>query len=417
MQPKPSLLILNLYMVYPPNSGAKVVIYNRIVELSKYFRVTFCCVYENADDSAAAAHLREFADVVVAKGALPQRSPFRQAWEYLCNPCATGFGDQLAAWVASPDVHRLLGAEPFDIVELHSSCWYHRSMHTGSAVRVLVLHNDEREYYRERARVAWRRNGLRAGGSAALDAALVSWQQHRAIQAFDALVSLFPPSARWAQRGGMKPMLHNWGGIDCAHYRAVTSRGEPVAAPRHGATLVFIAALFVEGAVDAAARFAAEALPVVADAFPGSRFLLVGDHRGNPIIQRLVVQHQDVEATGLVPDVRPYLEAADVAVVPIVHGSGIRYKIMEAMAAGKAIVSTEKGAEGLGLRHGDALLLAKSVRDMGPLVVELLRNAAKRRALEHRARAVAWEKFDRVAGYRQLAEWYLALLQQGRRSS
>ncbi|MBP1684722.1 MAG: glycosyl transferase group 1 [Deltaproteobacteria bacterium] len=417
MQPKPSLLILNLYMVYPPNSGAKVVIYNRIVELSKYFRVTFCCLHENADDAAAAEHLREIADVVVAQGACRKRTLFRHVWDYLRNPCATGFADKLAAWFASADVHRLLRAEPFDIVELHSSCWYHRSVQTGSAVRVLVLHNDEREYYTERARVAWKRDGLRAGVRATLDATLVSWQERRAVRASDALVSLFPPTERWSRLGGTKPMLHNWGGIDCAYYRTVSSRRATVPAPRRGATLVFIAALFVEAAIDAAARFADEAFPVVEQAFPGSRFLLVGDHRGNPTIQRLVTQHKTIEATGLVPDVRPYLETADVVVVPIMHGSGIRYKLMEAMAAGKAIVSTEKGAEGLGLHHGDAILLATSVREMGPLVVELLRNAAKRRELEQRARTVAWERFDRVPGHEQLAAWYLALLGRGRRRS
>jgi hypothetical protein len=87
------------------------------------------------------------------------------------------------------------------------------------------------------------------------------------------------------------------------------------------------------------------------------------------------------------------------------------------MAAGKAIVSTEKGAEGLGLRHGDAMLLAQSVREMGPMIVELLRNEAKRHDLEQQARAVAWEKFDRVPGHQQLAQWYLALLRRGRRPS
>jgi len=413
MQPKPSLLILNLYMVYPPNSGAKVVIYNRIVELSKYFRVTFCCLHENPTDATAAEHLRQFADVVVAQGAFRKRAFLRQAWNSLRNPCATGFADQLAAWFASADACRLLQSTPFDIVELHSSCWYHRSVQTGSAVRVLVLHNDERAYYSERARVAWRRDGLCAGARAMLDAALVSWQERRAVQASDALVSLFPPSARWARRGGAKPMLHNWGGVDCAYYRGIGSNGATGVAAGRGATLVFVAALFVEGAADAAARFADEALPLVEHAFPGSRFLLVGDHRGNPTIQRLVRRHKNIEATGLVPDVRPYLKAADVVVVPTVHGSGIRYKIMEAMAAGKAVVSTEKGAEGLGLRHGDTSLLAKSVREMGPLVIELLRDRTKRRDLEQRARAVAWEQFDRVPRHQQLAQWYLTLLQRG----
>jgi len=54
---------------------------------------------------------------------------------------------------------------------------------------------------------------------------------------------------------------------------------------------------------------------------------------------------------------------------------------------------------------------------MGPLVVELLRNAAKRRELEQRARTVAWERFRPRPRHEQLAAWYLALLGRGRRRS
>ena len=62
--------------------------------------------------------------------------------------------------------------------------------------------------------------------------------------------------------------------------------------------------------------------------------------------------------TGEVPDVRPYLDRASVVVAPLRLGGGMRVKVAEALAAGKAVVATPLAAEGLGASHGDQLLLA-----------------------------------------------------------
>ena len=79
-----------------------------------------------------------------------------------------------------------------------------------------------------------------------------------------------------------------------------------------------------------------------------------------------------IELTGPVPDAVAELASAQVAVVPLLAGSGTRLKIMEAWAAGRAVVSTSLGAEGLDARHGKHLLLADDPGSFASAVSKLL---------------------------------------------
>jgi glycosyltransferase involved in cell wall biosynthesis len=94
-----------------------------------------------------------------------------------------------------------------------------------------------------------------------------------------------------------------------------------------------------------------------------------------------------VEFTGTVADMRPYLASATVVVVPLRLGSGTRLKIIEAGAAGKAIVSTHLGAEGLELDPGKEIILADEPAEIATQVIKLLRDARARQMLGRSARA------------------------------
>jgi glycosyltransferase involved in cell wall biosynthesis len=76
--------------------------------------------------------------------------------------------------------------------------------------------------------------------------------------------------------------------------------------------------------------------------------------------------------TGAVDDVRPYLHRAAVVVAPVRAGSGTRLKILEALAAGKAVVSTPLGCEGLDVQTERDLLVADSTEKFAAEVVHLL---------------------------------------------
>lgn len=113
-----------------------------------------------------------------------------------------------------------------------------------------------------------------------------------------------------------------------------------------------------------------EVYPRIQKAYPNCRLLLVGV---NPTQSMLEAAKQDsrIVVTGKVPDMRPYLSASSVVIVPLLQGGGTRLKILEAFAAGRPVVSTSKGAEGLRVRDGEHLLIADSPEELAAAVCRL----------------------------------------------
>ena len=106
-------------------------------------------------------------------------------------------------------------------------------------------------------------------------------------------------------------------------------------------------------------------------------------------IARAAQKNGQVKATGFVPDIRPYIDEAAVMVVPIRIGSGTRLKILDAMAMGKAIVSTSVGCEGLNVIDGKDILIADDPEAFADKTIELLKNTNKRVNLEKKATELA----------------------------
>jgi glycosyltransferase involved in cell wall biosynthesis len=101
-----------------------------------------------------------------------------------------------------------------------------------------------------------------------------------------------------------------------------------------------------------------------------------------------------VAVTGRVEDVRPYVGDAAVYIVPLRIGGGTRLKIFEAMAMGKAVVSTSVGAEGLPVIDGQHLSIADEPVAFADRVIELFRDLGRRRFLEESARSLVMERYD-----------------------
>lgn len=115
-----------------------------------------------------------------------------------------------------------------------------------------------------------------------------------------------------------------------------------------------------------------------------------------PRMVRAAARQPGVVVTGAVPDVAPYLARAAVIAVPLGAGSGTKLKVLEAMAAGKAVVTTPVGAEGLGLApgvHADVVPLEA----FEPSLAALLRDEPRRAALAAAGRAWVAERFSTPA--------------------
>lgn len=111
------------------------------------------------------------------------------------------------------------------------------------------------------------------------------------------------------------------------------------------------------------------------------------------------LQHPGVEVEGFVSDVRPAYRRATVVIAPLVASAGTNVKILEAMAMGKAIVSTEAGIHGLELERGADVVVTDSAEAMAAAITRLLETPEERVALEKHAR----QSVERVYGWDAIA--------------
>ena len=148
----------------------------------------------------------------------------------------------------------------------------------------------------------------------------------------------------------------------------------------------FIGTMSYDPNVDAACYFARRILPLIRREIPEARFLIVGRDPA-PAVQRLNDRYQ-VEVTGGVSDVAPYLQRAIAAVAPIRFGGGTRIKILEAMAHRKAVVSTSIGAEGLEVTSGEHLLIADTSENFAASCIALWQDRQLRDRLADSAQAL-----------------------------
>jgi sugar transferase (PEP-CTERM/EpsH1 system associated) len=146
---------------------------------------------------------------------------------------------------------------------------------------------------------------------------------------------------------------------------------------------------------EAAIFFAREVLPLIRRQMPGVRFLVVGRNPDRRV--ESLRELDDVEVTGFVPDVRPWLSRATAAVAPLRIAAGIQNKILEAMASGLPVVATPLAVQGLTSGVARAVQTAETADEFAAKVLHLLRNPllARTAGLESRDRVRAdysWER-------------------------
>lgn len=126
---------------------------------------------------------------------------------------------------------------------------------------------------------------------------------------------------------------------------------------------------------------------------PAAKATFVG---GSPTrtLQKAAQRWANIEVTGYVEDVRPYVAGAGVFVAPMRAGSGTKIKVLNAMAQGKAVVTTTIGAEGIEAKVGEEILIADSAEAFAEKTVHLLRHPDVARRVGERARAVIEKKYD-----------------------
>lgn len=153
--------------------------------------------------------------------------------------------------------------------------------------------------------------------------------------------------------------------------------------------------------------FVHEVLPLLVQRHPDVCVDLIGNPEPAIDIPPALTKH--VNRLGFVPDFVPYVQKAAAMIVPLHVGSGTRLKVVEGLALGKCMVSTRKGAEGVGLTHERNILFADNADDFANTVSRVLRDPALRQSIEQQARRCADEVYDWHIIGKRLRQNYAAL--------
>ena len=171
-----------------------------------------------------------------------------------------------------------------------------------------------------------------------------------------------------------------------------TSYFHPNGAAEVPATLVFTGSMDWYPNEDAIMYFVDAILPEIRREVPGVSLAVVGRDPTDRL--RAAGAAAGVRVTGTVADVRPYIAEAAVYVVPLRVGGGTRLKIFEALAMGKAVVSTRVGAEGLPIVSDRHFLQADTPGAFAQAVVSLLKDTGRRQALGVMGRRLVEERYS-----------------------
>jgi polysaccharide biosynthesis protein PslH len=185
----------------------------------------------------------------------------------------------------------------------------------------------------------------------------------------------------------------------------------PADPPPDGRTVVFFGLLDYVPNIDGVIHFVQDIWPRIAEAHPEARCKIIG---GRPPPSLLALAGPRVELTGFVSDLRPHLAAAAAVVVPLRLGGGTRLKIVEAMAMGKAIVSTTLGAEGIEAVPGRDVLIENEPTAFAEAVNRLLASPSLAARIGQSARQLAVERYAWSGAARALEGFYRRILEDGR---
>lgn len=153
--------------------------------------------------------------------------------------------------------------------------------------------------------------------------------------------------------------------------------------------------------------------PIIHRTYPDVKFHIAGRRMPNSISG---LKGKNIVIDGEVPDAVAYMKSKGVMIAPLFSGSGMRVKLMEGMAYGKAIVGTHISAEGIpGVRHGDHMLLTDDSVEFANHVSVLLEDHNLLRTLGNHAKSLVKDRFDNDKLVGDLIGFYHEQLKRKRR--
>ena len=377
------ILFLSPTVPFPLTDGGRIRVFNLLKQVAKRSEITFLALETQATDADGVAELQRLGvrvHLVRNAQTLPRLSFGTVVRACLKRQPITVARYDLPAY--RQKFRELLASDTFNLV--HYEMFHVAQFHTETGLPGVLSHQNVDA-------AIWRRLTQETANPIYKFA---YWTQQLAFQHYERVLSpkfdvvtctstvdasvfeQYSPKDRVA-------IIPN--GVDVTHYHPDFTR-------ESSGQLIYIGSMDWYPNEDAVAFFADEVFPQIQAQVPDVRFSIVG---GNPSgrVQKLSKQ-KGIVVTGRVPEIKPYFAEATVFVVPLRIGSGTRLKILEALAMGKAVVSTSVGAEGLELRDGEEIFIADEPDAFAEAVTRLLTDSALRRRIGENGRARVEKDYD-----------------------
>jgi sugar transferase (PEP-CTERM/EpsH1 system associated) len=375
----------------PPDAGGKIRSYQILKQLARKHDITLFTYYPEHPNDLHPVGNPMFSKVVAVPLPLPG---YRSIAEYsrYARLVLTGRPYTIEKWLYYPEVRRsydaLMAGSAFDAI----ICDF---IHPAPLIdwkspcpKILFTHNVEAQvwerHYKLISNPIWKSVGWR-------ESRTLARAERGYVQLADHVLAVSENDRTFFAQYVVPARLSVIPtGVDTEYF-------QPHEGPEQPDSMAFTGIMDWMPNEDGVTYFVEKIFPLILREAPKAHFWAVGK-RPPRRIQALASDH--VTVTGAVEDIRPYVAKAAVCVVPLRSGSGTRIKIFEAMAMGKAVVSTTLGAEGLPVRHGENIVLADDPADFARQVVELLRDPQRRERIGRAARQLVEESYgwQMVAG-------------------
>ncbi len=370
-----TILYLCHRIPYPPDKGEKIRAYHHIAHLAKRHRVHLACFADVREDLD---HVRPLEAICASVDVVFRSRLAARLFALAALP--TGRSLSVAAF-DSPELRarvrqRVQAARP-DVTVVYSAAMAQYAEDGNGAPRVLDFVDADSEKLRVYGRV----QPFPQSALYALEAGRLARYEGEMASRFDASIFISEAEADIVRaRAPGRPFSIIRNGVDLDAFRPSPdgpAEGDPC--------VVFTGVMGYFPNADAVTFFATEVLPRVRTQVPGARFEIVG--RDPSAAVRRLAALPGVTVTGAVPDVRPYLARASLAVAPFRIARGVQNKVLEAMASGLPVVGTPLAFQGLAATGADGIRAAETPEGLADLVVGLFRDPSGRREAGLKARA------------------------------
>ncbi len=372
-QPRPRALFIAHRLPFPPDKGERVRAFHEILALAEAFDLTVASLAPDRPDPSAVEKLSRYCSNLVVCRAGGPAGLVRGGLKLLTGRSVTeGYFDSRSM---RKQLGRLAGEEPFDLAFGYCSSVLRHLLAVPARARVLDLVDVDS--------AKWAHYGEQAGFLKSrvflAEARAVGRLEQEAIGRCDAVFLVSADEARVLKasphaEGKLVPVSN---GVDVDFFTAPEDLP-----PREG--LVFTGTMDYRPNVEGVCWFVRDIWPELRKQHPHLTLTIVGR---DPVAEiRRLGDREGIRVTGTVEDVRPYLHAAAVAVVPLRIARGIQNKVLEAMAAGCAVVGSPGALEGLELQPGRDVLRAGTVGQWRSCIDELLSAPSRREELARRGK-------------------------------